>query len=99
MARVAYNVLCLRNPQKYYQMAPYDAIDLLNVARSTKQANDVFFEPLRRTIGFSPWFSDKADAQVGKIKFSKNVVAHSGHADQESLEGFNLLIGLLISVT
>jgi hypothetical protein len=93
-ARVAYLVQCLNDPFKYYSHDPSSSIDLLNVARSTKQANDVFFEPLKRMIGRSPWFSDKAEPRIGQIRFPKNVYAHSGHADQESLEGFNLLIGV-----
>lgn len=94
VARVAYLLECLEEPHLYYNFDPDSSIDILNVARSTKQANDVFFEPLRRTIGRSPWFSDKHDFKMGKIILDKNIIMHSGHADQESLEGFNLMLGV-----
>jgi hypothetical protein len=94
IARAAYLLLCLKEPHLYYNHDVASSIDLLNVARSTQQANDVFFVPLTRSIGHSPWFSDKADVRVRKIHFDNQIVAHSGHADQESLEGFNLMIGV-----
>lgn len=93
-ARVAYLLLCLRDPQRYYNMGPDEAIHVLNVARSTAQANNVFFEPLKRMVVRSPWFSDKVDPKHGLLRFDKNIEAHSGHAEQESLEGQNLIIGV-----
>jgi hypothetical protein len=92
--RIPYLLMCLADPQEYYNQDAASAIDILNVAVSSRQANDIFFEPFKRMIGESPWFSDKYDPKQGKILFDKNVTSHSGHGEQESLEGFNLMLGV-----
>lgn len=92
--RVAYLLMCLANPQEYFNQDKASRIDILNVAVSSRQANDIFFEPFKTMVEESPWFADKYEFKLGKILFDKNIVAHSGHGDQESLEGFNLILGV-----
>ncbi len=48
--RVCYLLLCLRSPQRYYEMPPQDSIHCLNVASSSRQAQRAFFTPMRRAV-------------------------------------------------
>lgn len=48
--RIAYLLLCLKSPQRYYSMPEQDTIHLLNVASSSKQASRAFFAPMRRAV-------------------------------------------------
>jgi hypothetical protein len=93
-ARVAYLLLCLRDPQKYYGMPEDDSIHLLNIAVNAAQAQRAFFAPLSRLARRSPWFKDRAHATRDTIDYAKNIQAISGHSDAESQEGLNILLGV-----
>jgi hypothetical protein len=93
--RIAYLLQCLRDPQGYYAFPPQDTIHMLNVASSSSQANQAFFTPMTRAVKRG-WFEDKCEPKpgLGLITWAKNVEMISGHADAESQEGMNLLLGL-----
>ena len=95
LARIAYLLLCLKNPQKYLDIMPGDSINMLNVAYSARQAQEIFFEPLKRIITRSSWFTGKFTAIEDRIKFTKDIALVSGHSEQESMEGHNLLVAVL----
>jgi hypothetical protein len=92
--RVAYMLLCLKSPQKYFAMPEQDSIHLLNIAHNSAQANRAFFKPLVDTINRRKWFGDRAEAKQGEIQYDKNIMAISGHSDAESQEGLNILLGV-----
>lgn len=48
--RVAYLLLCLRSPQRYFGLPEQDSIHILNVASSSRQASRAFFAPMRRAV-------------------------------------------------
>ncbi len=48
--RVAYLLLCLDSPQRYFGLPEQDSIHCLNVASSSKQASRAFFTPMRRAV-------------------------------------------------
>lgn len=91
--RIAYLLLCLKSPQEYYEMPPQDTIHLLNVASSSPQALEAFFNPMKRVTSRT-WFADKAVPHVNKISYAKNLEAISGHSDAETQEGLNLILGV-----
>jgi hypothetical protein len=98
VARVSHLLLCLKDPQEYYGLAPQTVIHLLNVAVSAPQAAGVFFRPLRTLLTTSPWFSDKFEIapspQATEIHLKNAIDLVSGHSNADSLEGKNLLIGI-----
>lgn len=101
-AYVVYLLLCLKDPQKYYQKPPGDAIDIINVAINADQANRVFFRGMVQRIKYSPWFQGKYDAKAGgdptlngEIRFNKNVTLYSAHSERESFEGYNTIFVVL----
>ena len=91
--RIAYLLLCLRSPQEYFNIAPQDTIHMLNVASSRIQANNAFFTPLKEACRRG-WFEDHAEPRMDMILWDKNVESISGHADAESQEGMNLILGV-----
>ena len=98
-ARVAYLLLCLKDPAKYYGKPPGDSIAMLNVAINAKQAKNVFFRYFKQRIKLCPWFEGKWDATQDSVTFDKNVEAHSGHSEREAWEGYNFLIVVLDEIS
>lgn len=96
LARIAYLLLCLKDPQNYLEIMPGDSINMINVAYSAKQAQVIFFEPLKRLINKSIWFRGKVDKFLeDHIQFKKDINLYSGHSEQESMEGHNLIAAVL----
>jgi hypothetical protein len=95
LSRLAYLLICLKDPQKYLEIMPGDSINMLNVAFSAKQAQVIFFEPLKRMLEKSLWFRDKIRLTEDHIEFNKDINLYSGHSEQESMEGHNLLAAVL----
>ena len=91
--RVAYLLMCLKSPQKYFGIPEDDSIHMLNIAANAPQAHRAFFEPLTKMVA-KGWFKDKADPKRDTIVYAKNVTAISGHSDAESQEGLNLILGI-----
>ncbi len=91
--RIAYLLLCLRSPQEYYGIPAQDTIHLLNVASSSTQAQQAFFQPITRAVRRS-WFASRAEPRQNVISFDMNVEMISGHSDAETQEGLNLLLGI-----
>ena len=91
--RIAYLLMCLVSPQAYFGMPEQDTIHLLNVASSSNQAKEAFFDPITRAVK-TGWFKGKAEAHVNSITYMKNVQCISGHSDAEGQEGKNLILGI-----
>lgn len=99
--RLAYRLLCMRSPHRYFGMPEEEILTFLNVAASSDQARSAFFEPLKgyfrnagelafRRFGFNPdW-----DIKDKSIKLPKNINIESGHSEADSLEGKHLLVAV-----
>lgn len=55
-AYICYVLLCMRNPQAYFNFPATEAIDIVNVAYSAAEARDVFFAKFRERIKNCAWF-------------------------------------------
>lgn len=91
--RVTYLLLCMRSPQRYFDMPDQDSIHLLNIAANSGQANRAFFKPMTEAVKRG-WFKDFADPKRDTIEYDKHIEAVSGHSDAEGQEGLNLLLGV-----
>lgn len=91
--RVAYMLLCLRNPQQYYSMPDQDSIHLLNIASNSAQAYRAFFKPMTMAVKRG-WFADRAEPTQNAIQYAKHIEAVSGHSEAEGQEGLNLILGV-----
>lgn len=95
VARCAYLLMCLRNPQRYFSMPPQDSIHMLNVAASEAQARRAFFDPLKKVIESAPWFRGRFKLRANSIEFTgKQIEVISGHSSIESQEGLNIIVGI-----
>lgn len=94
-AYIVYQLLCLKDPAKYYGKPPGDNIDILNVAINADQARRIFFDGFKTRIEQSPWFVGKFDLKQGHFAFDKNVNVYSGHSEREAFEGYNFMYVVL----
>lgn len=98
-ARIADLLLCLKDPQAYWNTENIMPIDMINMAYNAEQAKFNFYEPFRRLIMRSPRFKHVADDKEKHIVFQKNVFAHSGHSDEDSAEGKSLILAVLDEIS
>jgi hypothetical protein len=100
--RLVYKLLCMRNPHKFFGIPSSEIITFLNVAASADQATSVFFDPLKnyiRSAGSKAFlqfgFDPSKDIKDRYIVFPKNIHLVSGHSESDSLEGKNILVGVV----
>lgn len=63
-------LLCLRNPQAYFNLAPGEPLDIVNVAYNADQAKKVFFEKLKQRMERWRWLREGFDVfEAGKRKW------------------------------
>lgn len=96
---IVYLLLCLKDPASYYGKPPGDAIDILNIAINSQQANNVFFKGFKTRIEKSPWFAGKYTDKASEIKFDKAITVHSGHSEREAWEGYNVIVVILDEIS
>jgi len=108
----AYWLMCKNNPQKYFNIADNEPIDLVNVSVNASHARDVFFyrftmalKAVKNPATGGNWFEeqgmdlrDKQDIQTTMVKFKKGIRAHSKHSEKYAGEGLNVLIAVFDEV-
>lgn len=57
MARILYELGCLRNPQEYFGLAPGSNISFMNMSVSGGHARRILFTQLKQMLDTSPWFT------------------------------------------
>lgn len=53
---MAYKLLCLRNPQRTFNLAPASKLAIMNMSVSAGQAKRVVFGEIKNKTDYSPWF-------------------------------------------
>ena len=101
LSYAAYLIHCLRDPIDYYDKAYGTYIDLVNMAVNAKQAQQVFFDPLKNLLMNSPYFAEVGfEPRVSEIFFfSKPVRMFSGHSEAEGWEGYETLLVVLDEIS
>lgn len=103
VARIAYLLLCLNNPQEYFNLAQQSDIHILNIAMNASQARRAFFRPLGNAIKASPWFQDKLMADITDaataIRLHKQVELISGHSLAAHFEGLSPICVVLDEIS
>ncbi len=94
-AYIVYKLLCLKDPQAYFNKPPGDKIDICNMALNSKQAKRVFFDGFVNKIERAPWFAGKFKDRMDDIAFDKNITVYSLHSGFEAAEGLNLIAAVL----
>lgn len=98
-AYIVYQLMCLREPAKYYGKPDGDFIDIINIAINATQASNVFFAGFSRMIERSPWFSGKYTKKAGEFEFDKSIRVISGHSEREAYEGYNFIVAVLDEIS
>lgn len=94
-AYMVYQLLCLKDPSRYYGKPAGNTIDIINVAINAQQANNVFFKNFVQIIRNSPWFRGRYDAKASQVDFDKEIRVYSGHSEREAFEGYNVIMVVL----
>ena len=94
---IVHKLLCLKDPSGYYGKPSDESIDIVNMALNADQAFRVFFNPLKKYLTKSPWFSERMAGQphAKDIEFNKSVFLYSLHSDPEAAEGLNIIAAVL----
>lgn len=91
-------VLCLRNPQDYFDLLPGSRIAFMQMSTSEDQAKEVLFGDIKARILHSPWFRDKYPFDPNfknQIRFPKDIWIIPGDSSETTFEGYNILGGIL----
>jgi len=96
---MAHWVLCLKDPQEYFDLLPGSRIAFMQMSTSEQQAREVVFGDIFARIDHSPWFRKfypRDPSMKRQIRFStKDVWILPGDSRETSFEGYNILGGIL----
>jgi hypothetical protein len=91
-------VLCLKDPQEYFNLLPGSRIAFMQMSTSEDQAKEVIFGDIKARIQYSSWFQDKYpyDSKfTNQIRFPKDIWILPGDSQETTFEGYNILGGIL----
>jgi len=96
---MAHWVLCLHDPQDYYDLLPGSRIAFMQMSTSEQQAREVVFGDIFARIKHAKWFVDNYpyDANFTKqIRFAqKDIWILPGDSAETTFEGYNILGGII----
>lgn len=95
---LAHWVLCLKDPQGFFNLLPGSRIAFMQMSTSEGQAAEVVFGDIKARIQHSPWFVNKYpyDPKYSKqIRFPKDIWVLPGDSAETTFEGYNILGGIL----
>ena len=95
---MAHWVLCLRDPQGFFNLLPGSRIAFMQMSTSESQAKEVVFGDIKARIEHSPWFRDTYPFDhkfKNQIRFPKDIWIIPGDSAETTFEGYNILGGIL----
>lgn len=95
---LAHWVLCLKNPQEFFNLLPGSRIAFMQMSTSGSQAKEVVFGDIKARIQYSPWFQTKYPYDKNfknQLRFEKDVWILPGDSSETTFEGYNILGGIL----
>jgi hypothetical protein len=91
-------VLCLKDPQDYYELLPGSRIAFMQMSTSEDQAKETVFGDIKARIEHSLWFQKNYPFDPGfknQIRFPKDIWVLPGNSAETTFEGYNILGGIL----
>lgn len=90
-------VLCLRDPQAFFNLLPGSRIAFMQMSTSEEQAKEVLFGDIFARIKYSTWFKKYPHdpAYKNKVKFPKDIWILPGDSADTTFEGYNILGGII----
>lgn len=107
VAYIPYRLNCMNDPQGYFGFGKGEPIDIINLAKNAKQAENVFFTKLKSRLTSCKWFKkidrkpqvyNEYQEKKDTIVFYNEIRAFSGHSEAGSFEGFNPLVAIFDEV-
>lgn len=95
---MAHWVLCLRDPQGYFNLMPGSRIAFMQMSTSETQAKEVVFGDIKARIDNSPWFRNNYPYNPNfktQFRFPKDIWIIPGDSAETTFEGYNILGGIL----
>lgn len=95
---MAHWVLCLRDPQGYFNLMPGSRIAFMQMSTSEAQAKEVVFGDIKARIDNSPWFRNHYPYNPNfktQFRFPKDIWIIPGDSAETTFEGYNILGGIL----
>lgn len=95
---MAHWVLCLKDPQDYFNLLPGSRIAFMQMSTSKDNAVQVVFGDIFARIKNAPWFVENYpydDKFTKQIRFPKEIWILPGDSGETSFEGYNILAGIL----
>jgi hypothetical protein len=90
-------VLCLRDPQAFFNLLPGSRIAFMQMSTSKDQAKEVLFGDIFARIKHSTWFAKYPYDPTFKnqVRFPKDIWIIPGDSAETTFEGYNILGGIL----
>lgn len=91
-------VLCLKNPQDYYELLPGSRIAFMQMSTSETQAKETVFGDIKARIEYCRWFQENypfAPDFRNELRFPKDIWILPGNSAETRFEGYNILGGIL----
>lgn len=101
LARMVYEVSCLRNPQHSFGLMDGATITLLNASVNLKSAEKVVFGGLKTKLSVSPYFIEQFPLDEDKKKelwFPNHLLIMPAAGSEQGTVGFNVIGGVLDEV-
>lgn len=100
LAYMAYRLLCLRDPQAYYGLAPGSEIAVVNFSVTATQAKRVVFDEVLARIEHAPCFQQPGfvrDAKINsELRWPDNaIIIFPGNSQAESAIGYNVIAAVV----
>ncbi len=94
---MAHWVLCLKDPQDFFNLMPGSRIAFMQMSTSEKQALQVVFGDVKARVQHSEWFkSHPFDPNFkNQLRFDKDIWILPGDSAETTFEGYNILGGIL----
>lgn len=95
---LAHWVLCLKDPQDFFDLLPGSRIAFMQMSTSESQAKEVVFGDIKARIQHSPWFQENYPYDTSfknQLHFPKDIWILPGDSAETSFEGYNIFGGIL----
>jgi len=95
---ITYRLLCLKNPQKYFNLADNSSIYIVNVSTNKDQAKKVVFGEIKNRIDQSPWFKyfhSPSNEIKSELRFDKRISVFPLGSNEAAPLGFNIFAGII----
>lgn len=91
-------ILCLKDPQDFYDLLPGSRIAFMMMSTSEDQAKETVFGDVKARIQHSQWFQNNYPYDPdfkNQLRFAKDIWILPGSSKETAFEGYNILGGIL----